>query len=252
MPTTGTFRLRIDGEVLICTARSGTNLTVTRGVEGSIADSHADGTGVDTVFTAGALNQLKADIEADSRFSNDRVSSGLRTAESIVAVSSSSAPITGQVLTAIDSAHAGWGGSISVGGSVTNFDNGHTTSDVALSSNSSTSVLPVTLSGLVASKKYNFTLGIRVVEYTDSNHAVAGSIDLVVDCNATTDSSGVATCTLAGTPSPDTSRLPAGLSGATATVAASTGGFTIFATRPTGTACHVRAHWWVNTFEDVT
>jgi hypothetical protein len=138
------------------------------------------------------------------------------------------------------------------GYAVTNFDNGHTTSDVALVSNASTAVLAVVLGGLVASHKYLCTLGARVYIYTDADHAVGGAVDVVIGVSITTDGSSVAACTLSGAAIPDTSNLPTGIAGATATVAGSAGGFTISATRKAGTNCHARAKWWVNTFEDVT
>jgi hypothetical protein len=137
------------------------------------------------------------------------------------------------------------------GYAITNFDNGHTTTDVALSSDASTAVL-VVVCGLAASHKYLCTLGVRVYVYTDADHAVGGAVDIVIGMSIVTDASAVATCTLSGTVIPDTSNLPTGVSGATATVAASTGGFTVSATRKAGTACHCRAKWWINKFEDVT
>jgi hypothetical protein len=138
------------------------------------------------------------------------------------------------------------------GYSITNFDNGHTTADAALGTDASTAVLAVVLSGLTASKIYLAQLGVRVFQYLDSAHGTGGAIDIVIGVSIATDGASVATVTLSGTPVPDTSNLPAGLSGATATVAASAGGFTISATRKAGSASHARAKWFVNKFEDVT
>ena len=246
-PTQPEFRVRVGQELMLVTGVTGVIWTVTRGIEGTSALSHAVGTSVVAVLTAGALDELRAEIEAE----NLKAGSLVTTTTSVV-VSGAAAPSAGQVLTATSGTAAAGGGNINVGGSITNFDNGHTVVDVALPTNASTSVLPVVLPGLGASKKYTATLGCRVVMYTDADHTVAGSIDLVIDVNIATDGSSVATSTLTGTPSPDTSRLPAGLAGATATVAASAGGFTISATRPTGVACHAKARWWTNTFEDLT
>ena len=128
----------------------------------------------------------------------------------------------------------------------------HLGGSLASNLDASTAVLAVTLTGLAASKIYLAQLGVRVFQYLDSAHGTGGAIDLVIGISIATDGAGVATVTLSGTPSPDTSNLPAGLSGATATVAASAGGFTILATRKAGSASHARAKWFVNKFEDVT
>ena len=138
------------------------------------------------------------------------------------------------------------------GNALTNFDNGHTTVDVALGTDASTAVLVVTLAGLAVSSKYLAKLGLTVWIYTDANHAIGGPVDVVIGLVVTTDGAGVATCTLSGTPIPDGSNLPTGVAGATTTVVASTGGFTISATRPAGAACHAGAQWWVNSFRTVT
>lgn len=63
MPPVPQFRLRIDDEFILVTALAGTTFTVTRGVEGSVAASHANGAAVDHVVTADAIRQLKADAQ---------------------------------------------------------------------------------------------------------------------------------------------------------------------------------------------
>lgn len=60
-PSVGNFRLLIEDEILLCTARSGTGLTVLRGQEGTTAASHADGTNVTHILTAGGLYRWSAD-----------------------------------------------------------------------------------------------------------------------------------------------------------------------------------------------
>jgi len=149
------------------------------------------------------------------------------------------------------------------GNAITNFDNGHTTSDQALTLDTSTPLAAslwtgyqagdagVVLRGLTASKIYLCIIGTRVFVYTDADHTVGGAIDIVVGMSITTDVNALATCTLSGTPIPDTSNLPISIAGASATITTSAGGFTISATRKSGTACHARGKWWVNTFEDV-
>lgn len=49
------FRIRIDNEYLLVTAKAGTTFTVTRGIEGSTAAAHADDAAVTHVLTAGGL-----------------------------------------------------------------------------------------------------------------------------------------------------------------------------------------------------
>lgn len=54
-PSSGDFRIRIESELMLCTSRSGNDLTVTRGIEGSTATSHSDGSAVSHVLTAASL-----------------------------------------------------------------------------------------------------------------------------------------------------------------------------------------------------
>src|SRR5262245_9498436 len=56
-PATGNFRVIIDTELLLCTARSGNTLTVTRGIELTTAASHANGAPITHVLTVAGLNQ---------------------------------------------------------------------------------------------------------------------------------------------------------------------------------------------------
>lgn len=57
-PTSGNFRLIIGNELLLCTAISGTTLTVIRGIEGTTAISHATGVVVTHVLTAASLQRI--------------------------------------------------------------------------------------------------------------------------------------------------------------------------------------------------
>lgn len=59
-PSTGNFRIRIDDEILLCTARSSNTLTVVRAQEGTLAASHSNGATVTLVLTAGAIPELFA------------------------------------------------------------------------------------------------------------------------------------------------------------------------------------------------
>lgn len=54
-PASGNFRIRINSEIMIVTARSSNTLTVTRGAESTIASSHTVGDRVAVVLTAGGL-----------------------------------------------------------------------------------------------------------------------------------------------------------------------------------------------------
>lgn len=58
-PASGNFRILIDDEILLVTARSGTTLTVTRGAESTTAASHADLAPVTMVLTKAGLESIK-------------------------------------------------------------------------------------------------------------------------------------------------------------------------------------------------
>lgn len=60
-PATGNFRIRIDSELMICTARSGETLTVVRGQEGSVAASHSNGADVTAPMTRDAMYRALID-----------------------------------------------------------------------------------------------------------------------------------------------------------------------------------------------
>src|SRR5688572_18240438 len=62
-PSTGDFRIRIDNEILIVTARASDTLTVTRGAETTTAAVHLDESEVNLVVTAGALEAKFATVE---------------------------------------------------------------------------------------------------------------------------------------------------------------------------------------------
>jgi len=104
---------------MLITGVAGTTWTVTRGFEGTTALHHATGSLVVAVLTAGALDELRAEIEAeipqgtvqtnDPRLSDDRTASGVRTATTVVSLAGSSAPQVGQVPTALSSTSAHWG-----------------------------------------------------------------------------------------------------------------------------------------------
>jgi hypothetical protein len=66
-PTSGSFRIKVEEEILIVTAVAGNTFTVTRGAEGTVARSHAAGTLVRHLLTKGGLearvaNRFLSDI----------------------------------------------------------------------------------------------------------------------------------------------------------------------------------------------
>lgn len=105
-PGTPQFRILVEDEIMLVTGVSGTIFTIQRGAEGTTAVLHADGVLVIHVLTAAALD-LFCQTD-DSRLSDDRVASGLRTATTVVSVASATAPTSGQILVASSSTAAAW------------------------------------------------------------------------------------------------------------------------------------------------
>lgn len=68
-PATGNFRIRIDDELLLCTARSSNTLTVTRGIEGTSAASHSDLAAVSQVLTKAGFDQYLTEYPELSKIS---------------------------------------------------------------------------------------------------------------------------------------------------------------------------------------
>lgn len=56
-PSSGNFRVRIENEILICTARSTNTLTVQRGQEGTTGASHSDSSVVTHILTSNSFAQ---------------------------------------------------------------------------------------------------------------------------------------------------------------------------------------------------
>lgn len=56
-PSSGNFRILVDHEIMLVTARSGNTLTVIRGSESSTAANHANGVLVSHILTAGGFTQ---------------------------------------------------------------------------------------------------------------------------------------------------------------------------------------------------
>lgn len=73
IPSSGTFRILIDTEIIKVTAVSGTTWTIVRGDGGSTAASHTDGTTIYVIVTAEALNALVSIQNSDTEVSTRRV-----------------------------------------------------------------------------------------------------------------------------------------------------------------------------------
>lgn len=126
-------------------------------------------------------------------------------------------------------------------------------SAVSLSTNSSTPVLVVTVSGLGISKTYSSVIGARLAINTTGTPANCGYIDIVAMGSVVTDGSAVATFTFdAANVSIDYSKLKPAISSVSSAIAASTGGFTISATRVTGVLMSVSStQAWIVTIDEV-
>jgi hypothetical protein len=57
-PSSGNFRIKVENELMIVTAVSGTTWTVTRGVESTTAASHSTGVAINAVLSAGGLTGI--------------------------------------------------------------------------------------------------------------------------------------------------------------------------------------------------
>lgn len=63
LPTSGALRFKCESEIIKATGVSGSNLTgCSRGQEGTTAATHAEGTAITQILTAGAIDQIKLDV----------------------------------------------------------------------------------------------------------------------------------------------------------------------------------------------
>jgi hypothetical protein len=60
-PASGNFRILVESEIMIVTARTSNTLTVTRGAESTTAASHSSGVSVEHVYTKGSVEQILND-----------------------------------------------------------------------------------------------------------------------------------------------------------------------------------------------
>lgn len=71
-PSLGTgevFHIKVDSEIMLVTARSGTTLTVTRGAESSAAASHTAAATVHIIWSAGALDNVRGNMNTVGLYS---------------------------------------------------------------------------------------------------------------------------------------------------------------------------------------
>lgn len=67
LPTSGNLRFKCESEIIKATGVSGSNLTgCTRGAEGTTAATHAEGTAITQILTAGAIDQIKSDVISEN------------------------------------------------------------------------------------------------------------------------------------------------------------------------------------------
>jgi len=63
-PSVGNFRVMVDDEIMICTARSTNTLTVSRGQDGTTGASHSDLAPIGMIFSAEGYYRLQRDSDA--------------------------------------------------------------------------------------------------------------------------------------------------------------------------------------------
>jgi hypothetical protein len=63
-PSSGNFRIIIDSEIMLCTARSSNTLTVVRGRDGTSAASHTNGASVAQIYSSAGIAELFQDTDA--------------------------------------------------------------------------------------------------------------------------------------------------------------------------------------------
>lgn len=67
-PADGDYRLIIDSEVVLVTSRVTNDLTVVRGLDGTLAVTHSNGVVIDTIVTASSFDQFLNDCSAGGLF----------------------------------------------------------------------------------------------------------------------------------------------------------------------------------------
>src|SRR5581483_190957 len=69
-PVTPQFRLGIDSELLLVTSVAGTTFGVVRGIEGTVATTHASGATISHVLTSGGLVGVAGSINLSNAVAN--------------------------------------------------------------------------------------------------------------------------------------------------------------------------------------
>jgi hypothetical protein len=72
-PTSGNFRIKIDGEILIVTGMAGSTFTITRGAEGTVAATHASAASVIHLLTKGSMEARVANRFISDLYANKPV-----------------------------------------------------------------------------------------------------------------------------------------------------------------------------------
>jgi hypothetical protein len=76
-PSTGNFRIMVDSEIMIVTARSTNSLTVTRGADGTSAASHSGGATVSMIYSTQGLSRIIKDADPLFGYSSRKPIMGL-------------------------------------------------------------------------------------------------------------------------------------------------------------------------------
>jgi hypothetical protein len=69
-PSSGIFRVMVEDEIMVCTARSSNTLTVVRGQDGTSAASHADLSTIALIYSSQSLAQLLHDNDPSAGYSS--------------------------------------------------------------------------------------------------------------------------------------------------------------------------------------
>lgn len=110
-PGTFNYRIGVDNEIMLVTAKSGNDLTVTRGEEGTTAQAHSVGVVVSLIMTAGGLVQYVSE-NAGGGGGGGGMTNPMTTAGDLIVGGSSGTPTRlakgtdGQVLTMVTGAEA--------------------------------------------------------------------------------------------------------------------------------------------------
>jgi len=110
--SSGNFRILVESEIMLVTARSSNTLSVTRAQEGTVAAAHNSGVNVTQIVTAGAIAQLKVDTRTSHAITSTKTAQYfIVSSDEIIACNTSggsfavflpSSPTTGETHTILD------------------------------------------------------------------------------------------------------------------------------------------------------